>query len=169
MTLHYRLNCDDYVLHDGEKPVAALLTEVAVVFSYDAEDGTWTRFKTGSPAGMSTWVAQQAAKMGADSDMVKSLRILEGKLPVDDLNRVMQNSACMESLLQKCQAIVDTQHLDHTVCKTIKLNGVSLAVEPFSMRALMPSDRLRLVSFAGAGSDDISDVVCRPALALVRE
>lgn len=133
MKLNYRLNCDDYVLHDGDKPIGVLLTEVAVVFGFDEQDGLWIRYKTGSPEALHAWVNRNKSGHGSASF---KLHIIEGKLPIDALNLCMENGQHVRALLEQCQAITDTQDLERGLKRVFKLDGVSLNEIPFSMSRL---------------------------------
>lgn len=122
--LNYRLNCDDYVLHDGDRPIQALCSEVAIVFSFDPDFG-WMSYKTGSRENVWAWVKNQEGKFGSDDELFKTLHIIEGKLPVDDLNRCYEFQSHIGVMLLNLQAI-DLEK-QSGVKKTFLLDGKDIS------------------------------------------
>lgn len=94
----YRLNCDDYVLHRDGQPIGPLLPTVAIAF--DKETGTL--HKHGAPASVSAWLrtAQQALRSIGQPDSAEALIMLEGRFPVDELNRCISTSGYILRLYQ---------------------------------------------------------------------
>lgn len=87
---NYRLNCTEYVLHQGDTPVGPLLQEVALAF--DHESGTL--HKHGAPDLVKTWARETALKLkeaGAE-DLVSGLLVITGRFPLAELNRCLSTS-----------------------------------------------------------------------------
>lgn len=155
-TPNFRLNCDDYVLHHGDKPVAALLPEVAIVFSVDPEDGLWNRYKFGSPAGMHAWVAKQRHAQGESGGIADGLHVLEGKLPLADLNRAILDGSQVEALVKKCLALTDGNDY---AANSLKIDGQRIRDTPnFLHTFLTPAPLEKKFERLDQPCDDVTDV-----------
>ena len=157
---NFRLNCDDYVLHEGDKPVAALLPEVAIVFSVDPEDGVWGRYKYGSPAGMHAWVAKQRQAQDEGGGLADGLHVLEGKLPLADLNRAIVEGSKVEALVKKCMALTDGHDYP---ANTLRIDGQYLWKNPHLLASIMATPSVqRGFERLGGSSDEVTDVEVKP-------
>lgn len=157
---NFRLNCDDYILYHGEKPVSALLSEVAIVFSVDPEDGLWVRYKFGSPANMHAWVAKQRQAQGECFGLANRLRVLEGKLPLVDLNRAILEDSKTEELVKKCLAL--TNDKDY-VANSFKMDGQRIRETPNLLHTILaPAPAKGELQRGDSQCDDVTDVVAKP-------
>lgn len=92
---NYRLNCDQFVLHDGDKPIGPLLDEVALCVSVNAEDGLITRHRHGAPESVNEWARKTRETLIAKGgpmgqDMANEIRVVQGKLDVKLLNDALE-------------------------------------------------------------------------------
>ena len=156
----YQLNCTDYVLHERGEPIGPLLPTVAMAISFDVEDGVWTLYKHGSPEGVHAWVDKQKKAQTTADGLADGIRILEGKLPLADLNRVLENNNHMTSLIQNCLALGDSDGPEQS---TIKLDGIRLSENPTEVLALLKilrnSQQFGRIS---TNDNDVTDVVVKP-------
>jgi len=106
---HYELNCGQYVLHNGDKPIGPVLDEVAIAF--DRESGTL--HKHGSVENVQAWVdkSQQRLRESASAgglgrlaaQMADDLVIVTGKFPVEEVNRCLSTSGYVLHMVEKLQ------------------------------------------------------------------
>lgn len=102
----YGLNCGQYVLHNTEgKPIGAPLDEVALVF--DKECGVL--HKHGPASSVQAWVQTVRQKTesvrGVDGfDLYSDLVVIQGRFPVDMLNRCLDTSGYVLKLYEQLQA-----------------------------------------------------------------
>ena len=98
---NYQLNCGQYVLHNGDKPVGAVMDDVAIAF--DRESGTL--HKHGAEAMVQEWVTRAQAKFRAAGfdGMADDLVIVTGKFPVEELNRCLTTSGYVLRMVDKLQ------------------------------------------------------------------
>lgn len=107
---HYELNCGQYVLHNGDKPIGPVLNEVAIAF--DRESGTL--HKHGSVENVQAWVdksqkrlRESATASGSLGDLVakmaNDLVIVSGKFPVEEVNRCLSTSGYVLRMVEKLQ------------------------------------------------------------------
>lgn len=108
MDYHYRLNGDHYVLHDGDTPIGEPLNEVAIAL--DAESGTL--HKHGAPVHVAKWLekAKRRFIQGGFPDMARDLVMIEGRFPLEDLNRCLSTSGFAGRLYARIQA--ESQAID---------------------------------------------------------
>lgn len=102
MSYEYKLNCGQYVLHDGEDPIGPCLDEVAIAF--DKESGTL--HKHGNPEWVAKWHQETQAKFrqaGFD-DMADALIVITGRFDLEDLNRCLSTSGYVARLYQRLLA-----------------------------------------------------------------
>lgn len=97
----YRLNCGQYVLHNGEAPIGPVMDEVAIGF--DKESGTL--HKHGSLATVEKWLKNAQAKFRAAGfdDMANELTMVSGRFELDDLNRCLSTTGYIGRLYEKLQ------------------------------------------------------------------
>lgn len=157
----YKLNCTDYVLHEGNDPVGPLLPEVALAFSFDAEEEMWTLYKHGSPSGVQAWVEKQKkAQGGMAGGLAEGLHVLEGMLPVADLNRVLDNNNHIPSLIKNCLAISSGDEME---AGTMKLDGVLFSENHEPVYALIkPPGLTGRSAHQSVDQNDVTDVVAKP-------
>lgn len=99
MDYHYKMNCGQYVLHDGADPIGPVMDEVALAF--DCESGTL--HKHGSVAMVSKWheTAQAKFRAGGFADMADQLLMIAGRFPLEDLNRCLSTSGFVARLYER--------------------------------------------------------------------
>lgn len=89
-TVHYELNCLQYVLHIDGKPARKPLDEVAIAYAVDKEDGLITRHKHGDPDDVRAWLEKTKAGLAQQGEfgqkMANELQIYVGKPDVNLLN-----------------------------------------------------------------------------------
>lgn len=87
MDYHYRMNCGQYVLHDGEDPIGPVMDEVAIAF--DLESGTL--HKHGSPEMVRAWCKKSSDKLiqAGFPEMAGDLVVIAGRFPVEELNKCL--------------------------------------------------------------------------------
>lgn len=95
----YELNCGQYVLHADGAPVSRVLDEIAICL--DKEDGT--RHKFGDPEVVRAWhqKAQKSFRDVGASDLADDLVVIQGRFTLDDINKVIENSAHTAALYAK--------------------------------------------------------------------
>lgn len=100
--IHYELNCTDYVLFRGDKPISKLLQEVSLAF--DKEAGVL--MKHGSKEMVSAWLsdAQEKLRSGGAHDLAEQLIMVTGRFPVDELNKCISISGYIGKLWMRMQA-----------------------------------------------------------------
>jgi hypothetical protein len=101
-TREYRLNCGQYVFHENGEPVRAVQDTIAVAI--DRAEGHMV--KHGSPEKVRTWHQKQVAKAneGGYPDLVNSIEVIEGRFPLDEINKLLANNAYGASFLEKLAA-----------------------------------------------------------------
>lgn len=122
----YELNCTDYVFHEDGVPTGALLSEVAVAFSRDAEDDIWTLFKHGSPKSVHAWVEKQKKSQGQHPGIADDIHVIEGKLPISDLNNSLENNQKIKILIKNCFSIFLSNDAQNEY-KSIKMDGIPIS------------------------------------------
>lgn len=98
---NYQLNCGQYVLHCGDKPVGAVQDEIAIAFDRDSG----TLHKHGSPAMVQEWTSRTQKKLrdGGMTEMADDLVIICGKFPLEELNRCIGNTGYILTMVDKLQ------------------------------------------------------------------
>ena len=98
---NYQLNCGQYVLHADDKPIGAVLDEVAIAF--DRESGTL--HKHGSPEMVQGWLSltQKKLRDGGMDEMANDLMLVCGKFPLEELNRCLTHSGYVLRMVDKLQ------------------------------------------------------------------
>lgn len=98
----YGLNCGQYVLMAGDKPVGPVLDEVSIAL--DKTEGTM--HKHGSRESVQAWHAQAQAKLraGGSGEWADNLVVLTGRFPLEELNRCLSNSGYAGALYAKVMA-----------------------------------------------------------------
>ena len=100
--IQYRFNCGQYVLHEGDDPIAAPRDNIALAF--DKISGTL--HKHGEPENVKTWHAN-AVKRYMDAgfdDMASDLIVIEGRFPLDELNKCISTSGYVARMYEKLLA-----------------------------------------------------------------
>lgn len=87
---NFKLNCGQYVLHDGDAPIGRVLDTVAICL--DKESGT--RHKFGDPLIVRDWCAKSQTKLRAagHSSMADDLVIIEKRFTLEDLSKMIDIS-----------------------------------------------------------------------------
>ncbi|MDN8078888.1 hypothetical protein QZN30_05945 [Burkholderia multivorans] len=98
-SIHFELNCGQYVMFRNGAPVSRVLDEVAICF--DKEDGT--RHKIGDPEVVRAWqkTNQDALRNAGLEGMADALVVIQGRFTLEDLNKVIDNSTYAPALYQK--------------------------------------------------------------------
>ena len=102
MEFNYQLNCGQYVLHQGDKPIHRVLDEVSLVF--DKECGAL--YKHGAPEAVQKWLTKTQAKFraGGFDGMAETLVCITGRFELDDLNRCLSTTGYVRTLYERLQA-----------------------------------------------------------------
>jgi hypothetical protein len=104
----YKLNCGQYVLHNGDTPIGAVMDEVAIAF--DRENGTL--HKHGSFENVQAWVTKSQQRLRESAagglgdlaeQMANDLAIISGKFPVEELNRCLSTTGYVLRMVDKLQ------------------------------------------------------------------
>ncbi|MNR71491.1 hypothetical protein D3C71_21170 [compost metagenome] len=86
---NYQMNCGQYVLHRGDKPIGRVLDEVALVIDLD----TGSLLKHGAVDLVSKWLQDYRLKLQAMlPEAAEKVVMLSGRIPVDELNRALTTS-----------------------------------------------------------------------------
>lgn len=96
---NYKLNCGQYVLHEGETPIGPVLDEISLCF--DRESGTL--HKHGSPELVDGWYQKTQAKFrkaGFD-DMAASIVVVTGRFELAELNKCLSTSGYVARLYER--------------------------------------------------------------------
>lgn len=99
MSYHYKTNCGQYVLHDGDTPIGRVLDEVSLAL--DCETGTL--HKHGAPDMVAKWHHEAQAKFRAAGfpDMAEQLVVITGRFELDDLNRCLSTTGFVGRLYER--------------------------------------------------------------------
>lgn len=102
MEFEYRLNCGQYVLHSNGSPVGPLLDEVALCLTTSCG----TLHKHGKPEFVQKWLAttQAAFRKGGFQEMADELVVIQGRFPLEELNRCISTTGYALRLYEKVQA-----------------------------------------------------------------
>jgi hypothetical protein len=102
MSRSYGLNCGQYVLMDGDRPIGRVLDEVSIAL--DKVEGTL--HKHGSPDSVHAWHSrtQQALRSSGANEMADNLVVLTGRFPLDELNRCITHTGYAGRLYAKALA-----------------------------------------------------------------
>ena len=102
MEPNYRLNCGQYVFHDGDTPLYAPHDEIALAF--DRESGTL--HKHGPVEKVAAWHSEAVRKFRAAGfdDMADELVMISGRFPVEEINKCINNSTYPQRFYQKLMA-----------------------------------------------------------------
>ena len=98
---NYRLNCGQYVLHQGETPVGRVLDEVALAM--DRVDGTM--HKHGDPTWVRQWHERMQTKLreSGNGELADDLVVLQGRFPLEEINRCLTTSGYALKLYRTAQ------------------------------------------------------------------
>lgn len=98
-TREYRWNCGQYVYHVDGQPTAAPTDSIAIAF--DKESGTL--HKIGNPINVNRWYQDTVKKLtgGGASDMAADLMVIEGRFPIDEVNKCMDCTGYIGVFYQK--------------------------------------------------------------------
>lgn len=99
MSVHYELNCGQYVMFTDGKPVSRVLDEVAICL----DKASGTRHKHGDPDAVSAWCqkTQAAFRKGGFNEMADDLVVIQGRFTLADLNKMVDNTSYAATLYQK--------------------------------------------------------------------
>lgn len=97
---HYELRFGSYYLVDERGSILFMTDTVAICFSRD--DPIWTLHKHGSPDTVVEWYESTVANYRAHGldDIADSLALIEGKFPVDQLNRALDTTGYVKKLVK---------------------------------------------------------------------
>ncbi|WP_434716152.1 hypothetical protein [Paraburkholderia sp. A3RO-2L] len=98
-SIHFELNCGQYVMFRNGAPVSRVLDEIAICF--DREDGT--RHKLGDPEVVRAWQQknQEVLRNAGHEGMADALVVIQGRFTLEDLNKVIDNSTYAATLYKK--------------------------------------------------------------------
>jgi hypothetical protein len=101
---NYRLNCGQYVLHNGDQPVYRVLDEIALAL--DKEEGALCKY--GDPVTVEAWAAKERARMRSIGhgweESADNLIVITGRFPLAELNRCLSNHGYAGTLYRKLLA-----------------------------------------------------------------
>ena len=99
LSIHFELNCGQYVMFRNGAPVSRVLDEVAICI--DREDGT--RHKLGDPEVVRAWHKQNQTVLrdAGLEGMADALVVIQGRFTLEDLNKVIENTTYAATLYQK--------------------------------------------------------------------
>jgi hypothetical protein len=99
LSIHFELNCGQYVMFRNGAPVSRLLDEVAICF--DKEDGT--RHKLGDPEVVRKWQKQnqEVLRNAGLEGMADALVVIQGRFTLEDINKVIENTTYAATLYKK--------------------------------------------------------------------
>ncbi|KWA84063.1 hypothetical protein WL29_22110 [Burkholderia ubonensis] len=99
MSVHYELNCGQYVLFVNGRPVSSILDEVAICL----DKASGTRHKHGDPDMVNAWCkkTQDAFRSNGLDEMANDLVVIQGRFTLEDLNKVVDNTTYAATLYQK--------------------------------------------------------------------
>jgi hypothetical protein len=99
---HYEWNCGQYVLHADGKPIKAPKDSLALAF--DKESGTL--HKHGEPEMVKAWYADAHAKAmaGGYPDLVSAIVVIEGRFPIDEVNKCLDYTGYASTFYKKLLA-----------------------------------------------------------------
>ncbi|MEJ6003794.1 hypothetical protein [Paucibacter soli] len=102
MNFNYRLNCGQYVLHDGDRPVRRVLDEVSLAFT--ETDGVLV--KHGDPESVQKWVSTTQGKYRAAGfeESAAGLVCITGRFPLEDLNRCLSTTGFVLNLYARLKS-----------------------------------------------------------------
>jgi len=99
LSIHFELNCGQYVMFRNGAPVSRVLDEIAICF--DKEDGT--RHKVGDPEVVRKWQKQnqEVLRNAGLEGMADALVVIQGRFTLEDLNKVIENTTYAATLYKK--------------------------------------------------------------------
>ena len=99
LSVHFELNCGQYVMFRNGAPVSRVLDEIAICF--DKEDGT--RHKVGDPEVVRKWQKQnqEVLRTAGLEGMADALVVTQGRFTLEDLNKVIENTTYAATLYKK--------------------------------------------------------------------
>ncbi|HEY0007522.1 MAG TPA: hypothetical protein VGB55_02260, partial [Tepidisphaeraceae bacterium] len=89
MAKHYTLNCSQYVLMDGDRPIGRVLDKVSLCINKN--DGYLQ--KHGDPERVESWHARETAKLRNSGlhEFANAFVVVSGRFPVDEVNKCLEN------------------------------------------------------------------------------
>lgn len=101
-TYEYTLNCGQYVLTKDGMPITAVQDTLSFVI--DKENGI--RHKYGEPAVVETWYlkAVNGFKEAGHPDLAESLVLINGRFPLEEVNKLLNCSGYAEVFYRKLTA-----------------------------------------------------------------
>ena len=102
---HYRMEGTEYALVDEHDRIHWAGENIAVAFTYCPEDRdiSGTLHKHGSPEDVSAWAikARRALTDAGSPDMAKEIVVVSGRIPLDELNRMISTSSYVDRWYEK--------------------------------------------------------------------
>ena len=149
---NYQLNCDDYVLHEDGIPIQRLLPCIAIAFAYDKADECWILYKHGDPDHARSWL-EKMKNQSSGVGIASEIHILEGKLPIDLVNKSLENPQLLGELVKHC--LWQAQYTDYAQ-KSWYFDGVPVGQASDAYKHLFSVSRaLDIVT------KDVTDVVIK--------
>lgn len=108
--MHYALDGNgDYHLLDDDEEIALSkdpVKEIAIAYSAPKDASLmWTLHKHGTPELVSQWLATAKSKFtkigGLGQEMADELRLLQGRIDVDEVNRAIDSSGYVKKLVER--------------------------------------------------------------------
>lgn len=96
---HYELNCRQYVLMDGDKPIGKVHDTLS--FCINKDDGYLQKF--GDPEKVKTWYLNETAKLriSGANEFSEAFVVITGRFPLDEINKLIANPNCAGEFYQK--------------------------------------------------------------------
>jgi hypothetical protein len=100
--MRYELRFGSYYLMDGET-ILNMCDEVAIGYSYNAEENYTVLHKHGSKEMVMQWMDKTRQRYLANNmlDMANELQMICGKFPVEELTKIIENTGYLHSFLKK--------------------------------------------------------------------
>lgn len=109
LVYHYHLIQGTYYLLKDEKignlqnNIISASDEIAICYAHDKKDDTYILHKHGNPINVHKWAKEtrEAYRRAGMEDMAKSITVIEGKFPLDEINTMLDNTGYIKAFLRK--------------------------------------------------------------------
>lgn len=100
--MQYEIKFGSYYLMDGET-ILNMCDEVAIGYSYNQDEGYTVLHKHGSPEMVMQWMDKTRGVYLKNEmlDMANELQMVCGKFPVEELNKIIENTGYLYNFLKK--------------------------------------------------------------------